>query len=228
MRIGRSLLPRRARSAAPRAGAVPDFWPGAARARRRARWLRLLRFVVGLAFLAALAWVAWQQGAPAVTRFDAKRPVTAIDGDSIKIAAGKTADGTLADAFEIRLYGLDAVEYRQLCGDRAGVAWPCGREARAALAARLKGGALTCTFSATDRFGRRIGECGTDAVPDLAQAQVREGWAVASTNRGDPGPYADDEAAARAARRGIWRGDFTPPDQWRAARQAPSLLVADD
>ena len=34
------------------------------------------------------------------------------------------------------------------------------------------------------------------------------------------GAYANDQAEAQAARQGIWQGEFQPPWEWRAAKQA--------
>jgi endonuclease YncB( thermonuclease family) len=46
---------------------------------------------------------------------------------------------------------------------------------------------------------------------------VREGWAL--DYRKYSTYYLDAEAAAKRAGAGIWRGDFTPPWEWRAARR---------
>jgi endonuclease YncB( thermonuclease family) len=43
---------------------------------------------------------------------------------------------------------------------------------------------------------------------------VRSGWAV-DFRRYSKGAYADEEAQARAARRGLWAGEFEVPAQWR-------------
>jgi endonuclease YncB( thermonuclease family) len=45
---------------------------------------------------------------------------------------------------------------------------------------------------------------------------VRDGYAV---DLGGPAahPYRDAEAEAREAKRGIWRGSFELPAEWRAA-----------
>jgi hypothetical protein len=50
--------------------------------------------------------------------------------------------------------------------------------------------------------------------PDIGEAMVREGLAINLSGFGE-GRYADAESEARAARRGIWRGSFEPPADWR-------------
>jgi endonuclease YncB( thermonuclease family) len=46
---------------------------------------------------------------------------------------------------------------------------------------------------------------------------VAAGWAVAYTNYSRD--YERDEAAARGGRRGMWRGTFARPDQYRAEQR---------
>ena len=42
---------------------------------------------------------------------------------------------------------------------------------------------------------------------------VRQGWALAYRRYSKD--YVDEEAAARQARVGMWRGEFVPPWEWR-------------
>jgi endonuclease YncB( thermonuclease family) len=45
---------------------------------------------------------------------------------------------------------------------------------------------------------------------------VSEGWGVAYARYSRD--YIDEEMAARGAKRGLWRGTFMPPWQWRGKR----------
>lgn len=133
--------------------------------------------------------------------------VHVIDGDSLRI--GKD---------EIRIAGIDAPEYRQTCGDGAGGSWDCGKAARAELVRLAGAGGLACTERARDRYGRSLADCRTDAG-DVALALARAGFVESA---GDPrfdSPYADAIAAARAAKRGIWRGPHVRPAEWRKAQR---------
>ncbi len=60
-----------------------------------------------------------------------------------------------------------------------------------------------------DRYGRYLAKC-TVGGRDLGEAMVQDGRAVDLNGR-----YVDAESAARAARRGIWRGSFLHPAVWR-------------
>lgn len=176
-------------------------------------WRRRLRAIAATVLLAALVMAAW---------FARPEPVTSvplvhvIDGDSLTVRHGD-ADLT------IRLIGIDAVEYRQSC-TRAGMQWPCGREARQALERLVGRGALHCALSAKDRYGRTLAACRTGVSPDgidLSAEMVRQGWAIASGT-----DYLAEEAGAETARRGIWQGRFAKPADWRAAHERPATAAA--
>lgn len=125
------------------------------------------------------------------------------DGDTLTLA-GQT----------FRLYGIDAPEYHQNCGDKVGREWPCGKAARAQLEALVLPGSIVCEPRAEDRFNRKVAKCASATVPDLAEAMVQAGLAVSPSLRGSA-PYENAEDTAREAKRGIWQGEFMTPAQWR-------------
>jgi endonuclease YncB( thermonuclease family) len=116
----------------------------------------------------------------------------------------------------IRLIGIDAPEYRQTCKDGLGKDWPCGKAARLQLATFAASGSVICTRQATDKYGRTLAKCSSATVPDLGEAMVQSGLAISPAERGSA-LYTDAEAAAKAAKRGIWQGDFDLPADWRTA-----------
>ncbi len=135
---------------------------------------------------------------------DAK--IVTIDGDTIR-----AGDGT-----EYRIFGIDAPELRQSCTEANGKSWLCGRAAKAKLTTLIKGGNVNCEARATDRFGRIVATCRAEGVPDLGEAMVRDGYAI--DLGGEAGnPYHDAEVEAQTAKRGIWRGTFDRPSDWRQA-----------
>ena len=126
--------------------------------------------------------------------------VTAIDGDSLRAANE-----------EIRLVGIDAPELFQTCRDERGGEWACGREAHALLRAFLSHGRVECAAASKDRYGRTLAICSAGPVIDVGEAMVRAGYAVDFMSGG----YRGAEAEARAEKRGIWRGTFERPQDWR-------------
>jgi endonuclease YncB( thermonuclease family) len=132
--------------------------------------------------------------------------IVSVDGDTIRAANGAV----------YRLFGIDAPELAQTCTEANGKTWLCGRAAKAKLTTLIKGGNVTCESRATDRFGRIVSVCSAQGVPDLGEAMVRDGYAI-DLGGAAGNPYRDAEAEAQTAKRGIWRGTFERPSDWRLA-----------
>lgn len=135
-----------------------------------------------------------------------QNPYRAIDGDSFK-----------AGATEIRLYGIDAPEYRQSCRDSDGHDHPCGQLAREALSSLIRNTSITCTTLDRDRYGRQVSVC-RDGARDINREMVRQGWAVAY--RKHALDYVGAEREAKSAKRGIWAWSFEAPEDYRARNRA--------
>ena len=147
-------------------------------------------------FIVALAMVLAVLKFSGVLTLD-EGPVRVVDGDSFWRGEN-----------EVRLFGIDAPESRQTCTDEAGKQWSCGRDAMRALKQMIGGRDVACEIRDTDRYDRLVAVCKSGDV-DLNRAMIRDGWAVSF------GGYAALEAEARNAKRGIWRGDFERPQDWR-------------
>jgi len=125
---------------------------------------------------------------------------TVIDGDTIEI-----------HAVRIRLQGIDAPETRQPCYTN-GKPWRCGQQAALALADKVAGRTVSCRPNGADRYGRPLAVCFIGRE-DVNAWLVSEGWALAY--RAYSTAYVGEEEVARRGHRGIWRGDFEPPWEWR-------------
>jgi endonuclease YncB( thermonuclease family) len=123
-----------------------------------------------------------------------------IDGDTIRIGSTR-----------IRLHGIDAPEAKQTCTADA-KEWRCGQEATNALVRIVGGRQVTCSQRDVDRYGRIVAVCRAGSI-NLNAWIVGEGWAVAY--RRYSMEYVRDEGEARAARKGLWRGEFMMPWDWR-------------
>lgn len=124
-----------------------------------------------------------------------------IDGDTIEIRGVR-----------IRLFGIDAPEGAQDCGRADGTRWNCAQQATSALEYYLRARPVVCVRRDVDRYGRLVCQCTVSGV-DVNAWLVRNGWAVAYTLYSRD--YVREEAEARAARHGIWSGDFVLPWDWR-------------
>lgn len=125
-----------------------------------------------------------------------------VDGDTIQI-----------DGQRIRFVGIDAPESEQTCRKASGTEWPCGVAAADMLADRIGFfSTVTCVGTDHDTFGRLLAVCSAHGE-DLSAWMVRQGWALAY--RQYSSSYIEEEAAARAARAGIWAGTFETPWDYR-------------
>ena len=130
--------------------------------------------------------------------------VRVIDGDSLTI-----------EGREIRLFGIDAPEFQQQCGMPAtSRTYPCGTQSRDYLADLVKGNPVSCVGSGVDRYERLLAICHVGNL-NLNSEMVSSGWAVAY------GQFHDEERSAKAEKRGIWRGSFEVPAQWRKQKIEP-------
>ncbi len=129
------------------------------------------------------------------------------------IGAAKVIDGDTIDVGgeRVRLHGIDAPESKQDCWI-AGIAWPCGRDARVVLANAIGGQSVRCVGDKHDRYGRWIAVCYA-GDQNLNAELVRGGWAMAYRRYAKD--YVGEETEARAAARGMWRGQFVEPWEWR-------------
>ena len=110
--------------------------------------------------------------------------------------------------------GIDAPELQQTC-TAYGQSWACGRTSAEWLQEHLHGRKVECVGHARDRYQRLLAVCYVGGE-DQNERIVREGWALAY--RRYSADYVQPEAEAKRAGAGIWRGEFTPPWEWRAER----------
>jgi micrococcal nuclease len=167
-------------------------------------WRRLLPALVA-ALAAVLVVLNLDRGGPA----SGARVVRVVDGDTIRVEVEGREQ-------PVRLLGIDTPETH-----RPGVPIECGGpQASAYMRELLPPGTRVVlerdpTQDSVDRYGRLLAYV---RLPDgrLAEdAQVAAGWAMVYVYGGNPvardGELRRSQAAARAARRGVWAacdGDF--------------------
>ena len=128
-----------------------------------------------------------------------------IDGDTLAVAGQR-----------IRLHGIDAPETRQTCR-RHGRRWACGKAATRAMRRLIGRDPVRCEVRDRDRHGRAVAACFA-AGRNLQRELVRQGLALAYRRYSTR--HVRDEDAARAARHGLWAGEFTEPWRWRREAKA--------
>lgn len=146
--------------------------------------------------VALFAGLAASPGVRAQNANDRVGGASVIDGDTLEIHGRR-----------IRLDGVDAPERGRRCGDVN-----VYQRAAQALDSFVEGRTVLCTVSGPpDRYGREIAQCSV-AGASVNEFMVAQGWAR-DWRRYSGGAYADEEAQARANRRGLW-GLACPADLW--------------
>lgn len=158
-------------------------------------------------------------------RVTAERPADKVSRPNVS-GSGRVLDGDTLEIgrTRVRLHGIDAPESRQSCV-ADGRRWPCGERATRALASRIGSRTVNCEERDRDRYGRSVGVC-REAGEDLNAWMVRQGWALAY--RRYSRAYVAEESEARTARRGMWRGDFVKPWDWRRGERLAGITAASD
>jgi len=137
------------------------------------------------------------------------------DGDTIKLG-----DVTY------RLDGIDAPELDQICIDDHADPWSCGIDARDYLSRLISGQSVHCDDLGPDAVfrNRRVGVCSVDGeTASLNQQLVRQGLALGV----EPAArlhLKDDGATAKTDRRGLWKGCFVVPQEFRIGKKDGALM----
>ena len=131
----------------------------------------------------------------------------------VSITQVSDGDSLRSGDLRIRLFGIDAPELKQQCADQNGILWNCGAAALQQLNALIsKNKELQCSLRDVDRYGRLVMQC-FNGPTDIGAAMVLSGHALAYRHFSDL--YVAEEKQAKTALKGIWRGTFIPPWEWR-------------
>jgi len=125
-----------------------------------------------------------------------------------------------------RLDGIEAPAFDQLCIDEHADSWTCGIEARDQLTKLIGGRAVRCDDLGADPTfkKRRLGVCKVEGeTTSLSQLLVREGFAL-NVESSATGRFKTDEARAREDRKGLWKGCFVAPREFRVGKKDGTLL----
>ena len=135
-----------------------------------------------------------------------------IDGDTIKINSKK-----------IRLHGIDAPEFQQMCKKTYLTIifftftkdYPCGKISTENLKKKINNKVITCKILDIDRYKRLIGECYKRNL-NLNSWLVSNGHAVAYRKYSKK--YVSYEINAKNEKLGIWQGKFEMPWEYRSKK----------
>ncbi|MGE3541460.1 MAG: thermonuclease family protein [Candidatus Tectimicrobiota bacterium] len=142
-----------------------------------------------------------------------------VDGDTLDIIGAPGMPVT-----HIRIVGVDSPEWDQTCLDAQGRRYDCGLQAAQALYDLVADEIVTCRIIKPYPYRHRrtnemvyLARCHVGPI-DIGGAMVQAGHALAYRRYPEGRGYIADEAAAKLAKRGLWQGKFTEPEQWRRAK----------
>ncbi len=161
---------------------------------------------------------ARETGPPERTRWFL--PIDGSPPEPTETIAGRArvldADTLTVDGAVVHLSGLDAPELEQLCRRASGLPYRCGEDMAALLEQRLQRDRVVCDVATVEESDDYLGVC-RHYGENLNEWLVRNGYAVA--NNVDS-PYVALEREAADANRGLWRGVFERPSDWRERNEA--------
>jgi endonuclease YncB( thermonuclease family) len=132
--------------------------------------------------------------------------------------------GTLQVAGNIfRLDGIEPPAVDQMCIDEHADSWTCGVEAREQLAKLIGGKQVRCGDLGPDPAYTKwwTGLCIIEGeTVSLGQMLVQKGFALADAK----GKFKADEMAAKDDRRGLWKGCFVAPADFRLWKKDAALI----
>ena len=153
----------------------------------------------------------------------------ALLATSPSLAANPAArDGGTIDVGGVtyRLSGIDAPAADQLCIDDHADSWACGADARDQLTKLIADRDVHCEDLGPDAIYKKwhVGICTAQGEKaSLNQLLVRGGFAMNLATTGES-RFGQDEADAKRDRRGLWKGCFIAPHEFRTGQKGGALL----
>ena len=136
------------------------------------------------------------------------------------------ADTIVLDGKKVRLSGIDAPETSQLCLNKQGEDYYCGKKAAKELIQLIYSTdtkSVECKYKGSDKYGRLIGNCWVDKIYINAWL-VKNGWAMAYRQYSDE--FFEEEIEAKKKKVGIWSGAFIEPWKWRKGYRLSSNEIS--
>lgn len=143
-------------------------------------------------------------------------------------ASAVVRDGDTLQLGEVtyRLDGVDAPELDQICIDDHADPWSCGIDAREQLTKLIGGREVHCDDLGPDKLfrKRRVGVCTVDGEGASLNQQLAGSGLAISVEPALKVHARDDAAKAAADKRGLWKGCFVAPQEFRMGKKDGALL----
>lgn len=129
--------------------------------------------------------------------------VKVIDGDSIRVGDK-----------EVRLFGIDAPEFKQTCFNAKNEEYECGRASFEFLNNFADNKNAECYYAQKDRYNRYLSKCFVNNI-SINEEILRNGMAIIYNFTQSDDTMKKLEAEAKERKLGIWQGAFQLPKQYR-------------
>ncbi len=130
-----------------------------------------------------------------------------VDGDSIKV-----------DGNSVRLFELDAPEYKQTCFDASEIEYNCGQMSRNFLVKLADQKQVTCYYEQKDIYNRFLGKCFIGKI-SINEEIVKNGMGIIYDYKASSQKMDDLEQEAKINKRGVWQGAFQLPKEYRKSHK---------
>jgi endonuclease YncB( thermonuclease family) len=143
--------------------------------------------------------------------------VVVRDGDTIQLG-----DVTY------RLDGVDAPELDQICINDQADPWSCGIDARDQLVKLIAGRDVHCDDLGPDKLFRKrhVGVCTVQGDSTSLNLEIAQMGLAISVEPALKAHAKDDAAKAQADKRGLWKGCFVAPQEFRLGKKDGALIGA--
>lgn len=179
---------------------------------------KFLNLFAGVFFGACCAILFGVGNAPAKKHAIVKHPpaefnqsfsgiVKVIDGDSIKV-----------DSNEVRLFGIDAPEYKQTCFNAENAEYNCGQVSKWFLFNLANGKQATCYYAQKDIYNRFLSKCYIGET-SINEKILENGMAIIYDYKTSDEKMDKLEAKAKTSKIGVWQGQFQLPKEYRKSHK---------
>jgi len=152
-----------------------------------------------------------------------------LPADPVSAANAVVRDGhtiQLGDT-AYKLDGIDAPELDQTCIDDHADPWTCGIDARDQLIKLINGRSVRCDDLGLDKTKKRhIGVCTVEGESTSLNQQLAKLGLAISAEPALKLHTKDGTASAKAESRGLWKGCFAAPQDFRSGKKDGALLGA--
>ena len=129
--------------------------------------------------------------------------VKVIDGDSIKVGNN-----------EVRLFGVDAPEFKQVCFDAKNEEYECGKKSFYFLLNLATKKNAKCYYAELDKYNRFLAKCFIGEI-SINDEIIKNGMGVIYDYSQADEEIKKLEALAKEKELGIWQGAFELPKDYR-------------